>query len=269
MSVKHNTIGKGEKQRAVNGGNDAYFTKQHIADYYSHIVLEKYGEVDYIEPCAGAGAFMSVLPDVTGFDLIPKRDDIVEMDVFNNTFTKEQVIVSNPPFGMSASLAMKIFNHIASFEVKAICFIVPKSFKKNSTKNKLDSHYHLTFEQDVIDNAFTVEGVNKNVPCVFQIWEYKKTERKKVINEKCKWFDYVTKENANISVRRVGGKAGQILDGIDHSDTTTYFIKTKHKMVKKALQLINLSVVNNTAGVRSISKSELCYEVNKIMEILG
>ena len=40
---KHNTIGKGLKERAVNGGDDKYYTKQKIADRYSNIILAKYG----------------------------------------------------------------------------------------------------------------------------------------------------------------------------------------------------------------------------------
>ena len=265
---KHNTIGKGEKQRAVNGGDDKFYTKQYIADYYSNIVLERYGETKYVEPCAGNGSFMNVLPNIVGYDLKPEREDIVEMDVFKNNFTKEQVVVSNPPFGMNASLAISIFNHVASFDVKAICFIVPRSFKKDSVKNKLNMGYHLVFEQDVIDNAFTVEGNNKDVPCVFQIWERRKKKRKQVEQEECKWIEFTTKDKANVAVRRVGGKAGQVLDGLNHSETSTYFIKADDIAIK-ALKLINLDVVEHTAGVRSISMNELCKEVNKVMEVLN
>ena len=266
---KHNTIGKGEAERAVNGGDDKFYTKQYIADYYSNIVLERYKNARYIEPTAGNGAFMNVLPFITGYDLKPEREDIIEMNVFDNTFDKNDVIVGNPPFGMNASLAQAIFNYIASFEVKAICFIVPKTFKKESMHNKLNLNYKIVFEQDVIDNAFTVDGKNKHVPCVFQIWERTKTKRVIPKKEECNWFKYVSKENADIAVRRAGGKAGKLLEGTNHSESSTYFIKTNNIMVEKAIQLIDLSCVENTAGVRSISKGELCREVNKIMEVLS
>ncbi len=266
---KHNTIGKGEAERAVNGGDDKFYTKQFIADYYSNIVLSRYGtKIHYIEPTAGNGSFMNIFPVITGYDLKPERDDIITCDVFNNIFDTNQVIIGNPPFGMNASLAQAIFNHIASFNVKAICFIVPKTFKKVSMQNKLALNYHLVFEQDLIDNAFTVEGRDKDVPCVFQIWEYRKKERIKIPTANCKYIEFTTKDKATVAVRRAGGKAGQILEGLNHSEVSTYFIKVKDPTVLNVLRVIDLTVVNNTAGVKSISKHELCFEVNKIMEKL-
>jgi len=265
---KHNTIGKGESERAVNGGLDKYYTKNYIADYYSNVILERYGKsAEYIEPTAGNGAFLRVLPNIQGYDLLPEREDIIKMDVFNNTFTKHQVIVGNPPFGSSATLAVKIFEHIASFEVKAICFIVPKTFKKASVQNKLNSNYHLVLEQDLVKDAFTVEGKNKDVPCVFQIWEYKKKKRVIAPLEECEHIEFTTQDKANIAVRRVGGKAGQVLVGLKHSKETTYFIKAS-KTSSKALKLLDLACVDNTAGVRSISKEEIRSQVNRIMTIL-
>jgi len=267
---KHNTIGKGENERAVNGGDDKFYTKQFIADYYSNIILNRYGnKTKYIEPTAGNGSFLSILPNIQGYDLIPEREDIIQMDIFNNTcFDKQTVVVGNPPFGMNASLAQSIFNHIASFNVMAICFIVPKTFKKTSMHNKLNMNYKIVFEQDLIDNAFTVDGKDKNVPCVFQIWEKSNIKRIQEDKEECKWIEFTTKDNADIAVRRAGGKAGKLLIGIDHSESSTYFIKIKNSLVKKAIQLIDLTVVDNTAGVKSISKNELCSEINKIMRIL-
>jgi hypothetical protein len=191
------------------------------------------------------------------------------MDVFDNTFTEDNVIVGNPPFGMNASLAQSIFNHIASFKVKAICFIVPRTFKKASMHNKLDKHYHIVFEQDIVANAFTVEGKDKDVPCVFQIWEYKNKKRTIIEKQDCIYFEFTTREEADLAIRRAGGKAGQLLIGVDHSETSTYFIKSKHPMLSKAIMLIDLSVVDNTAGVKSISKNELCEEVNKVMHLLN
>ena len=267
---KHNTIGKGEKERAVNGGNDKFYTKQFIADYCSNIVLSKYGtDVKYIEPTAGNGAFMNVLPNIVGYDLIPERDDILQKDVFeNDNFDTNTIVVGNPPFGTNASLAQAIFNHIASFKVKAICFIVPKTFKKESMHNKLNLNYHIVFEQDIIDNAFTVDGKDKHVPCVFQIWEYKAKKRKIKEPGKCKYIEFTNKENADIAIRRAGGKAGQLLEGLNHSKESTYFIKILNPLVLKAIKLIDLSCVDNTARVRSISKNELCNEINRVMEIL-
>ena len=265
---KHNTIGKGENERAINGGADKFYTKQHIADKYSNKVLELFGtDVDYIEPTAGNGAFLTILPNIQGYDLIPEREDIIEKDVFKNTsFSTNSVIVGNPPFGMNASLAQAIFNHIASFKVKAICFIVPKTFKKTSMQNKLSLDYSIVYEEDVEDNAFLVEGRDKHVPCVFQVWKLTKCKRVKVPTASCKEIVFTTADKANIAVRRAGGRAGQVLQGLNHSKSSTYFIKATEIGIE-ALHKIDLSVVDNTAGVRSISKHELCTEINKVLGV--
>ena len=268
--LKHNTVGKGEDERAVNGGLDKYYTKPFIADYYSNIVIERYGQDNtFVEPCAGNGSFLRLFENIRAYDLLPEKSGIIKMDVFDNTFEPSDIIVTNPPFGMNASLAQSIFNHIASFKVKAICYVAPRTFKKKSLQDKLDLNYHLVFEQDIIKNAFTVDGRNKDVPCVFQIWELKSKKRNKTENIKSEWLDFVQKGiEVDICVRRAGGKAGKVLDGTDHSESSTYFIKTKHPMVHKALQLIDLSVTDYTAGVKSISKQELMDEVDRIMEVL-
>ena len=272
---KHNTIGKGKKERAVNGGADKFYTKEYIADYYANIVAERYGQkAMFIEPTAGGGAFLNknILPNVLGYDLIPENKAIIKQDVFTLVFKPEQIAIGNPPFGMNASLALRIFNHIAGYKVKAICFILPRTFNKVSMQNKLDLNYKLVFSENVIDNAFTVDGENYNVPCVFQIWEYIETPRKKVIYENdSEFFEFTDKLNADIAIRRAGGKAGKLLDGVDHSESSTYFIKIHKniKEVRRAFRLMDIEkYVNNTAGVKSISKGEIFTEMNKILKIL-
>lgn len=268
IEKKHNTFGKGNKNRSINGGDDKYYTKQYIADYYSNIVYEKYNDLyDYIEPTAGNGAFLNIIPNIKGYDLKPEKDNIIKLNVFNNSFNEDNIIIGNPPFGLSGNLAIKIFNYIASFNVKAICFILPKSFKKDSIKNKLDLNYSIIFEQDLIKNSFIVDNKPYDVPCVFQIWE-KSTPRKKIEDAESIWIEFTNKENADIAIRRAGSKAGQLLDGIDYNEVSTYFVKIKSDLVIKAIKLMNLDVVEYTAGVKSISKNELNKEINRIMDVL-
>jgi hypothetical protein len=267
--LKHNTIGKGTSQRAVNGGDDKYYTKVFIADFCSNLVLNRYGpQTKYVEPTAGDGAFMRLFPNIVGYDLYPEKETILQGDVFQTKFDQENVIIGNPPFGMNSSTAIAVFNHIASNNVRAICFVLPKTFKKRSTHNKLNTTYHLVLEQDLPNNAFTVLGKDKHVPVVFQIWEHKTKQRELSENVSCPWLTFTTKDKADIAVRRAGGRAGQILENLDQSPSSTYFIKVKHPIVVYAIRLIDLAVVDYTAGVRSISQHELCEEVNRIMEIL-
>lgn len=269
MNSKHNTIGKGVEQRFINGGMDEYFTKQYVADFYSSIVFERYGDgFVYIDPTAGAGAFLKVIPNSFGFDIKPASPTVKKCDVFDNTFTKNTIIIGNPPFGFGSNMAVKVFNHVANFGVTAIAFILPKTFQKVSVQNRLNRNYHLVFEHEVVANAFLAEETIINVPTIFQIWEYRKSLRRIYPQTDCKWIEFVDKRDADIAIRRVGGRAGQVLDGLNHTESSTYFVKVKHEKVYCALKLIDLSVVEKTSGVKSISRFELCFELNKIMEVL-
>jgi hypothetical protein len=270
---KHNTIGKGSIQRAVNGGIDKYYTKSFIAKYYSEIVKELYPNSSYIEPSAGNGVFIDAIGDhIVGYDISPDRDDIIKMDWFDvdESIIKDKVIIGNPPFGMSASIAIKFFNHAAKYKAKVIAFVLPRTFKKISTHNKLDLNYKLVFEQDIISNAFILDNIEYDVPCVFQIWEISKEKRLIENTIDCKWIEFTDKESADVAVRRAGGRAGQLLDGTNHTESSTYFLKIKNANVLTAIKLIDISkYIDNTAGVKSISKLELCKEINRIMEIIN
>ena len=97
------------------------------------------------------------------------------------------------------------------------------------------------------------------MPCCLSIWV--KTTEEQLYNSKknSSLFIFTTKENADLAVRRVGGKTGKVLEGLEHSESTTYFIKIlkDYEKVYLAFKSITLDIINNTAGVRSISKPEL------------
>ena len=183
-------------------------------------------------------------------------------------FTKIHVI-GNPPFGRQSSLAIKFIKKSCEF-CDSVSFILPKSFKKDSLKKSFPLNFHLIFEIDLPDNSFLVDGVEHDVPCIFQIWEKKTTNR--VVNEKLEPhnFMFVEKtEDPDISFRRVGVNAGTIDKNInDKSIQSHYFIKfTNKKSIANNIQ--NLSIItyefNNTVGPRSISKQELIKEFNKVL----
>jgi hypothetical protein len=269
---KHSTIKKGSKQRNSNGGLDQYYTRQYIADFVSNIVKDRYGiEQLYLEPSAGTGSFMQgILPNIIGFDLEPKAEGIIKKNFFKLQKLKDEVVViGNPPFGTSSNLAIKFFNHSANeLEAKAIAFILPMTFKKRSVQNKLSMDYGLVSETVLPTNSFIVDGSFKNVPCVFQIWERLKIPRKPdTLIKASKWISFTTKDKPyDVAIRRAGSRAGQIVN--NGASASTYFLKVESDIVIKALQLMDISEVNYTAGIRSISKPELCTALNKVMEVL-
>ena len=72
--------------------------------------------------------------------------DFLKYFPHSNTFNKIHVI-GNPPFGRQSSLAIKFIRHSAKF-CNTISFILPKSFKKDSMRNKVPLDFHLIHEKE-------------------------------------------------------------------------------------------------------------------------
>ena len=101
-------------------------------------------------------------------------------------------IIGNPPFGRQSATAIKFIKKCCLFS-KSISFILPKSFKKDSLKDKFELHYHLLYENDLEklndNSSFILQDKTIDVPCVFQIWIKKDIERIKSIKLKQINFD--------------------------------------------------------------------------------
>lgn len=241
---------------------DQYFTKPEVAKQYSEKIKGLLGEDNnFIEPSAGEGAFSFNFEGIQSYDLEPRFIGCHKQDFLSRDFTPEAgaVFVGNPPFGKNSSLALKFLNKCCESRAKAVCFILPKTFKKMFFQEKVNMSYSVSYEQDVPRNSFLLGGDSYDVPCVFQVWQPCKREILAIENI---WFEEVPKSEAEFCVRRVGGKAGMILEGLDHSEASTYFLKGICPGVKekiKSLEDVLKDESKNTAGVRSISKKEICY----------
>ena len=250
---------------------DQYYTKKEIAQYFSSIINEMYPDSSFIEPSAGTGSFLINFEDIVGYDIDPKTENIIEQNFLELVdVSSECVFVGNPPFGHAGSLAVKFFNHCAKLKAKAICFILPKTFKKLKFQNKLDINYKLIYQEDLLKNSFIFKDKEYDVPCIFQIWEYTE-EKRKLFKEKPNiFFRLCSKQEADLAVRRVGGRAGMLLEGLDYSESSTYFMKKLDTALEDMLNSVYPSLkelASNTSGVRSIGISEIVDELYKIKEI--
>ena len=187
----------------------------------------------------------------------------------NKNYSKIHII-GNPPFGRQSSLSIKFIKKSCEFS-DSVSFILPKSFKKESLKKTFPLNYHLIFEIDLPEKSFLVDGVEHNVPCIFQIWEKKETKRE--IKEKLEPvnFLFVKKtENPDISYRRVGVNAGTIDKKIEEKSIQShYFIKfTNGKSITDNMNKLSIITYdfNNTVGPKSISKQELILKFNPLLE---
>lgn len=239
------------------------------------------GDYLWIEPSAGTGAFLRQLPPEftkIGLDIDPKCDDIIKQDYLTwqaPTVAKKGIIVfGNPPFGRQSSLAKAFIAKSCSF-ANIIAFILPKSFTKPSMYNAFHPSFHMIFSKELDKNAFIINGGTKyDVPCVFQIWEKKATERSKDEKVAPIGFEYVAPATSTFALRRVGGLAGKCYtDTATRSTQSHYFIRFTDTVtpVPAAYHANIIEKINkhtfpsNTVGPRSLSKSEVNVVLNQII----
>lgn len=269
---------KGLKRNTI----DKFYTKHNIVEQCIKLI-KKYIYISnndlIIEPSAGNGAFINDIKEISKnykfYDLEPEHNEINKQDFLKINYDDlkqkyENIhIIGNPPFGRQSSLAIQFIKKCCLF-ANSISFILPKSFKKNSMKKYFNKNYHLIYEIDLLENSFLVNDIETNVPCIFQIWQYKHEIRNEIQKQIPLNFKFVKKEdNPDISFRRVGANAGKISQDItDKNCQSHYFIKFNNtKTFDKNIKNLNSIQFefNNTVGPKSISKPELIHEFNKLL----
>uniref|UniRef100_A0A6C0AQP5 DM2 domain-containing protein n=1 Tax=viral metagenome TaxID=1070528 RepID=A0A6C0AQP5_9ZZZZ len=268
---------KGLKRNII----DKYYTKPDVVDTCINFV-KQYIKIDkndlIIEPSAGNGSFILGIKELSSnfkfYDLEPENQEICKQDYllcnysdFKSSYDNIHII-GNPPFGRQSSLAIKFIKKSCEF-CNSISFILPKSFKKDSLKKTFPLNFHLIFEIDLSNNSFLVDGVEYNVPCIFQIWEKRLFNRLTIEKLHPINFKFVNKsELHDISFRRVGVYAGKIdTNTHDKSIQSHYFIKlvNNNEDILNELKKIVFET-DNTVGPKSISKQELILKYNQILQ---
>jgi hypothetical protein len=234
--------------------------------------------VRWLEPSAGGGAFLDALPaEALALDLEPADPRVEQGDFLNRPFDALQpwVVVGNPPFGKNAALAIRFFNHAATF-AQVIAFIVPRTFQKGSVQRRLHARFHLEQEWEIPEDAFVFEGQPVHVPCVFQIWGRQDGARAhQALPTTHPDFAYTAREQADFAFQRVGARAGAIKDiGPDQRGLAApshHFIRVTDRAQVAAVRarfesLDWTAIKHRTAGNPSIAKTELVaqYEACKL-----
>jgi predicted RNA methylase len=244
---------------------DQFYTKKDVAIKFfeicvKYIEMEKIKYSEWLEPSAGTGSFYELMPkNKVGIDLEPKIAGVIKANFLDfNLERADYITLGNPPFGKNASLALKFMNKAAKYSV-VVAFILPKTFKKSSLLRRVDKHMHIVYEEDVPRNAFTFNGINYDVPCVFQIWVRRLELRiDKEQNLSHPDLLFVAREKGNFAFQRVGVNAGKIKENIAEVSSASHYFIQGSDMVKAILSNINWNDVKyNTAGNPSISKAEL------------
>ena len=247
-----------------------FYTKDSIVrKVLKTINLNNYKTV--IEPSYGSGAFVQQIEhdnllyvDIDSLDPDHRADFLT----YNPETNGRVLVLGNPPFGKNSSLAVKFFNHASTF-ADTIAFILPRTFQKNSIKNRLNLNFHLVQEEVLPTNSFIFKGEDYAVPCVWQIWEKQDTPRTKVLKRlRCDAFSFVSREdNPDIAIRRVGVNAGRIFttDLDTRSKQSHHFLKLSDDNLRRirTLGLETCETKFMTAGNPSLGKSDLIQEFFK------
>ncbi len=264
---------------------DKYYTNNFIVNEIINIIKSQniINKNDLIiEPSAGNGAFINGIKSLTNnylfYDIEPEHKEIIKQDFLNLNLTNiinqynNIHIIGNPPFGRQSATAIKFIKKCCLFS-KSISFILPKSFKKDSLKDKFDSYYHLLYEIDLEklneNYSFILQDKTIDVPCVFQIWIRKDIKRIKTIKLKPTNFNFVKKtEEYDLAFRRVGINAGYVETDKNKFESLNincfYFIKINENVNKNEFinKIKSLTFdFNNTVGPKSISKQELIQKL--------
>lgn len=161
---------------------DQFFTPIPTAKYCFELFcneIHKYGDNEtdykYIEPSAGDGNFLQVLPPNTiAFDIDPKHESILEQDYLDwkpEVNHGKLVVFGNPPFGLRGHMALKFINHSYEF-ADYVSFILPQLFESDGkgVPRKRVKGYHLIYSVK-LDSSFYEPNKNEiKINTIFQIW---------------------------------------------------------------------------------------------------
>jgi predicted RNA methylase len=262
-------------------GKEQYYTPKPLAvELVAQIekVLGPLAGKTILEPAGGTGAFIEAVQavgvsEVISFDIEPLHELVTVGDFLEQEIKETNLItISNPPFGRNNSLSIPFFNHSAKVS-DAICFIVPRSWRKWSVTNRLDLGFELALDLDIdIDyvDAYGTPLSNKNhLATCFQIWKKVNVSRSVVRVTDKGIIEKVPPEQADVSLTIFGYGCGKVKTQFEPvANTTQMFLKLKHPQALAALETVDYSkFFKNTAYTEALSLQEINYLLNE--EIYG
>lgn len=156
-------------------GLDKFYTRPAVAAQCIREIADWQQWSLVVEPSAGNGSFLANIPTANkiDMDIAPEHPDILRADFF--TYVPPPaglgriLVIGNPPFGKSGSLAVRFFNHAATF-AHTIAFIVPRTFRRISVQNKLCMQFRLVSDTELPTRPCCFEPPMM-AKCCFQIWQ--------------------------------------------------------------------------------------------------
>ena len=160
-----------------SAAKDQFFTPAVLAKhcwetFQKHV--PSYHDYTFIEPSAGDGSFMKVLPAGSiGLDIEPRAAPIQKQDylTWKPADLKKYIVFGNPPFGLRGHLALNFINHSYEF-ADYVCFILPQLFEsdgKGSPRKRVKG-YNLLHSELLTAMFYSPDQQEVKINGVFQIW---------------------------------------------------------------------------------------------------
>jgi predicted RNA methylase len=258
-------------------GKEQYYTPKPLARELVAEIEKTLGPLagtTVLEPAGGTGAFIEAVQSVgvskvISFDIEPLHDLVSVGDFLEQEIKEENLItISNPPFGRNNSLSIPFFNHAANLS-EAICFIVPRSWRKWSVTNRLDLNFELVLDIDIdidyVDSEQSPLSSKNHLATCFQIWK-KTSKPRKIIRVTDKGvIEKVSPERADVSLTIFGYGCGKVKTQFEPvANTTQMFLKLHHPKALAALESVDYSkFFRNTAYTEALSLQEINYLLNE------
>jgi hypothetical protein len=258
-------------------GKEQYYTPLPLAHTLVEYVEQVLGPLTgkkVLEPAGGTGAFIEAALvkgplEIISFDIEPLHNQVQPGSFLDQELSEGSFItISNPPFGRNNSLSIPFFNHAAGVS-DAICFVVPRSWRKWSVTNRLDLNFELVFDKDLdidyVDSTGDLISDKSRLATCFQIWRRSRTPRVPVKIKDMGVIEKVSPELADISLTVFGYGCGQLKQDFDRvPNTTQLFLKLNHPKALVALQSVDFSkFYKSTAYTEALSIQEINYLLNE------
>ncbi len=158
---------------------DQFFTPKDLAkkcwETFNREIKISTKDYTFIEPSAGDGSFLHILPKGSiGLDIEPRSTGIQKQDYLTwkpSDTARKYIVFGNPPFGLRGHLALNFINHSHSF-ADYVCFILPQLFEsdgKGSPRKRVKG-YNLIYSEGLSAMFYSPENQEVKVNGVFQIW---------------------------------------------------------------------------------------------------
>ena len=260
--------------------NDKFFTPNiYVKKILNNINLNEFDLI--IEPSAGAGAFSNVIRQqgfkCDAYDIEPSNKGIIKTDfltTFFNWHDKQTLVIGNPPYGTRGNMAIAFINKCYQEGADCIAFILPRSFKRDSLKNRIPLCYHLKEEWDL--DEFELPNKDKcKINSVFQKW-VKEPINRKIQNKPTSHPDFemkhihftldkpeIIKKTLDTYEFGIGKSTLKIKLSKEFDKGSVWFIKPKVPGVIDVFKKCKFLNAKNSTRIPTLAKGEIIEEYIK------